>query len=348
MTGSGISFSDSVHGEIRQDVLLVTIDNPPVNALSQDVRAGLMAALDHAAASKGVRGMVLTGAGKTFIGGADIREFGQPPAAPLLPAVIERIESFDKPVIAAIQGAALGGGLEVALACHHRIASLAAQLGLPEVKLGLVPGAGGTQRLPRLVGIPAAIALIGSGRSVKAAEALALGIVDAVADGHPVEAAITAAQELGDHPLRRTGTLAVPIADPAVIETARSKILAKVRGQQAPAKAVRLVEMAGRPLAEGLADERATFLSLRDSAEAAALRHVFFAERQASKVEGLEAIEPRQVTTIGIAGLGLMGSGITVAALAAGYSVIGLDRDEAAAAQGRDRILALLDRAVAA
>ncbi|MFN4186198.1 MAG: enoyl-CoA hydratase-related protein, partial [Hyphomonas sp.] len=131
--------------------------------------------------------------GKTFIGGADIREFGQPPAAPLLPAVIERIESFDKPVIAAIQGAALGGGLEVALACHHRIASLAAQLGLPEVKLGLVPGAGGTQRLPRLVGIPAAIALIGSGRSVKAAEALALGIVDAVADGHPVEAAITAA-----------------------------------------------------------------------------------------------------------------------------------------------------------
>jgi 3-hydroxyacyl-CoA dehydrogenase len=347
MTASAIPFSDSVRGEIRQDVLLVTIDNPPVNALSQDVRAGLMAALDHAAASESLRGIVITGAGKTFIGGADIREFGQPPAAPLLPAVIERIESFHKPVIAAIQGAALGGGLEVALACHHRIASPAAQLGLPEVKLGLVPGAGGTQRLPRLIGIPAAIEMNGSGRSVKTAEALSLGILDAVTDGHPLEAAITAAQELGDRPLRRTGALAIPSADPAAIDKARSKVLARARGQQAPAEAVRLVEMARRPLAEGLADERASFLRLRDSPEAAALRHVFFAERQASKVEGLEGVEPRPVATIGIAGLGLMGSGIAVAALAAGYSVIGLDRDEAAAAQGRDRILALLDRAVA-
>ncbi|MBA4784233.1 MAG: enoyl-CoA hydratase/isomerase family protein [Rhizobiales bacterium] len=347
MTGSAISFSDSVHGEIRQDILLVTIDNPPVNALSRDVRAGLMAALDHAAASESLRGIVLTGAGKPFIGGADIKELGQPPTAPLLPAVIERIESFEKPVIAAIQGAALGGGLEVALACHHRIASPAAQLGLPEVKLGLVPGAGGTQRLPRLIGIPAAIDLIGTGRSVKAAEALSLGILDAVTDGHPLEAAITAAQDVASRPLRRTGEQILPTADPAAIETARSKVLAKARGQQAPAEAVRLVEMAGQPLAEGLADERATFLRLRDSAEAAALRHVFFAERQASKVEGLEAIEPRPVATIGIAGLGLMGSGIAVAALAAGYSVIGLDRDETAAAQGRDRILTLLDRAVA-
>ncbi|MEH6692096.1 MAG: 3-hydroxyacyl-CoA dehydrogenase NAD-binding domain-containing protein [Pseudorhizobium pelagicum] len=347
MTGSAISFSDSVHGEIRQDILLVTIDNPPVNALSQDVRAGLMAALDHAAASESLHGIVITGAGKTFIGGADIREFGQPPAAPLLPAVLERIEAFDKPVIAAIQGAALGGGLEVALACHHRIASSVAQMGLPEVKLGLVPGAGGTQRLPRLIGIPAAIEMIGSGRSVKAAEALSLGILDAVTDGHPLEAAITAAQDVASRPLRRTGEQILPTADPAAIETARSKVLARARGQQAPAEAVRLVEMAGQPLAEGLVDERATFLRLRDSAEAAALRHVFFAERQASKVEGLDGMEPRPVATIGIAGLGLMGSGIAVAALAAGYSVIGLDRDETAAAQGRDRILALLDRAVA-
>ena len=347
MTNSAISFSDSVRGEIRQDVLLVTIDNPPVNALSRDVRAGLMAALDHAAASESLRGIVITGAGKTFIGGADIREFGQPPAAPLLPSVIERIESFPKPVIAAIQGVALGGGLEVALACHHRIASQAAQLGLPEVKLGLVPGAGGTQRLPRLIGIPAAIDLIGSGRSVKAAEALSLGILDAVTDGHPLEAAITAAQDVASRPLRRTGEQILPTADPAAIETARSKVLARARGQQAPAEAVRLVEMGGQPLAEGLADERATFLRLRDSAEAAALRHVFFAERQASKVESLDGIEPRPVATIGVAGLGLMGSGIAVAALAAGYSVIGLDRDEAAATQGRDRILTLLDRAVA-
>lgn len=347
MSDHSLAFSDGVRGEVRQDVLLVTIDNPPVNALSADVRAGLMAALDHAAASASVLGVVITGNGKIFIGGADIREFGKPPVDPALPVVIERIEAFAKPVVAAINGAALGGGLELALACHHRIAAPNAQMGLPEVKLGIIPGAGGTQRLPRLTGIPAAIDLIGSGRSVKAAEALSLGIVDAVSEAGLIETAIAAAAALAGHDLRRTGLLAVPASDAVEIEKTTSKILAKARGQQAPAEAVRLVKTAARPFAEGLADERATFLRLRDSREAAALRHVFFAERQASKVEGLEAIEPHPVETIGICGLGLMGSGIAVAALGAGYRVIGLDQTNEATTKGRERIIALLDRNLA-
>ncbi|CDZ53917.1 3-hydroxyacyl-CoA dehydrogenase NAD-binding domain-containing protein [Neorhizobium galegae] len=342
-----IEFSATVSATTRNGVLVVTIDNPPVNATSVDVRSGLEKALAHAETAADVTGIVVTGAGKTFIGGADIKEFGKPAMEPILPDVIETIEGLSKPVVAALNGAALGGGLEVALACHYRVASPAAQVGLPEVKLGIVPGAGGTQRLPRLISIPAALDLITSGRSVKAEEAVKLGIIDEVAAGDLVEAAISAALALAGKPLRRTGELNVAAADPAEIEKASAKILAKARGQKAPAEAVRLVTASNRPLAEGLADERATFLALRDSREAAALRHVFFAERESSKVEGLEGVKPRTVETIGICGLGLMGSGIAVAALGAGYSVIGLDQTSEAAEKGRQRIIGLLERNVA-
>lgn len=348
MEAAAIRFSDTVRGEVQGDVLVVIIENPPVNALSVDVRAGLVAALDRAAGDAGILGLVITGAGKTFIGGADIREFGQPPVEPILPAVIERLEDSEKPTVAAINGAALGGGLEVALGCHYRVASSAAQMGLPEVKLGIVPGAGGTQRLPRLIGIPAAIDLIGSGRSVKAKEAHVLGLIDEIADAGTVEAALVAVRRLAGRDPRRTGQLAVPATDSAAVEKAKTRILAKPRGQEAPAEAIRLVEAAARPVAEGLTDERATFLKLRDGGEAAALQHVFFAERQASKVEDLEGVPPRLVETIGIAGLGLMGSGIAVAALSAGYRVVGLDRDDEAAARGRERILGLLQKNLSA
>ncbi len=341
------SFSATVSATTRDGVLVVTIDNAPVNATSADVRGGLEKALAHAETTDDVVGVVITGAGRTFIGGADIKEFGKPAIDPTLPSVIEKIENLSKPVVAALNGAALGGGLEVALACHFRVASPAAQVGLPEVKLGIVPGAGGTQRLPRLVGIPAALELITSGRSVKADEALKLGIIDEIAKDDLVGTAISAAQNLAGKPLRRTGALTIAPNDPAEIEKAASKILAKARGQKAPAEAVRLVTSSTRPLAEGLADERATFLTLRDSREAAALRHVFFAEREASKVEGLEGVEPRTVNTIGICGLGLMGSGIAVAALGAGYSVIGLDQTPEAAEKGRERIIGLLERNLA-
>lgn len=341
------SFSATVSATIRDGILVVTIDNAPVNATSADVRSGLDRALAQAEAAPGIRGVVITGAGKTFIGGADIREFGKPAVEPILPDVIEKIEALSKPVIAALNGAALGGGLELALACHYRIASPSAQVGLPEVKLGIVPGAGGTQRLPRLTGIPAALDLIASGRLAKAKEALSLGIVDELAEGDLIATAIKAAQKLTDTPPRRTGELAAAPADPTEIEKATSKILAKARGQKAPAEAVRLVASSHRPLAEGLPDERATFLALRDSREAAALRHIFFAERETSKVAGLENVEPRPVTTLGICGLGLMGSGIAVAALGAGYTVIGLDQTQEAAEKGRERIIGLLERNLA-
>jgi 3-hydroxyacyl-CoA dehydrogenase len=338
------NFSESVSATLSDGVLIVTIDNAPVNATSAHVRAGLMSALDHAEGDSGIVGLVITGAGKTFVGGADIREFGKPPVEPHLPDVLNHIEAFSKPVVAAVNGAALGGGCEIALACHGRVAGQTAVFGLPEVKLGIVPGAGGTQRLPRLIGTPAAIDHIGSGRTVKSKEAVALGLADRAADD-VVAAAATLARELAGTPLCRTGELAVKADDAATIEAASAKILGKARGQAAPSEALRLVKLAATvSLVEGLAEERATFLRLRDSEEAAALRHVFFAERAAGKVAGLEAVTPRKIETIGIVGTGLMGSGIAVASLNGGYRVIGVEQTEEAADKGRARIVGMLER----
>jgi 3-hydroxyacyl-CoA dehydrogenase len=339
-------FSETVTGDVRDGVLVVTIDNPPVNALSADVRDGLMAALDHVEASADIVGVAVTGAGRIFIGGADIREFGKPPVEPHLPDVLDRIENFAKPVIAAVNGAALGGGCEVALACHGRIAGEKASFGLPEVKLGIVPGAGGTQRLPRLVGIPAAIDMTGTGRSVKPEEAARLGLADKIA-ADPVAEAAQLARAVAGAPLRRTGALAVPVADAATVEAATKKVLSKARGQASPGEAVRLVRAAAEMnLTGGLAEERATFIRLRDSREAAALRHVFFAERAAGKLDKLEGVAPREVKTVGIVGTGLMGAGIAVATLTAGYRVVGVEQTAEAAAAGRNRIAGMLDKAV--
>ena len=339
-------FSESVSASSHDGVLVVTIDNPPVNALSAHVRAGLVAALEHAAGTPGILGVVIVGAGRTFIGGADIREFGKPPVAPVLPEVIERIERLEKPVVSAVNGAALGGGCEVALACHGRIAGEGASFGLPEVKLGLVPGAGGTQRLPRLIGTVAAIDLIGTGRAVKSAEAVALGLADTVA-ADAVAAAIATVREKAGQPSCRTGALAVPAADEITVSAAEAKVIGKSRGQTAPAEAIRLVRAAGRlDLEQGLAEERATFLRLRDSKESAALRHVFFAERAAGKVDALDGVEPRRIDTIGVVGTGLMGSGIAVSALTGGYRVVALEQSVEAAESGRARISGLLDKAV--
>ena len=339
-------FPETVFAQADDGVLVVTIDNAPVNALSASVRAGLMAALDHAAGSEEIKGLVITGAGRIFIGGADIREFGQPPVEPLLSDVINRIEAFAKPVVCAVNGAALGGGCELALACHARIAADTASFGLPEVKLGLVPGAGGTQRLPRLIGPVAAIDIIGTGRTVKAGEAVALGLADA-ATANPLIAAIAAVRDKAGQPLRRTGARDVPSADTAAIDAAAARIAAKSRGRTAPAEAVHLVRAAGElDLERGLAEERAVFLRLRDTVESAALRHVFFAERAAGKVDRLDGIAPRRIETVGVVGAGLMGSGIAVSALTSGYRVIVLEQTGEAAAAGHMRICGLLDKAV--
>lgn len=344
-----IAFAASVSGSVIEGVLVVTIDNPPVNATGAEVRKGLMAALAFSSIHAEIVGLVITGAGKIFIGGADIREFGKPPVAPILPDVVEALEAHEKPVVAALNGAALGGGLEVALSCHHRIALPSVNLGLPEVKLGLVPGAGGTQRLPRLTGALVALQLIATGRSIKADEALKLGILDQVVRGDLVAEACALARQWAAIPLRRTGQLARPIIEPDAFEAQAKKILERARGQNAPATAVDLVRQSGElSFEQGLLNERAAFLSLRDSDQAKALAHVFFAERQAGKVHALEGVLPRTLNTIAIAGLGLMGSGIAVAALGAGYTVIGLDQTQEAAAKGRERILGLIERSVAA
>ncbi|HEY3146640.1 MAG TPA: 3-hydroxyacyl-CoA dehydrogenase NAD-binding domain-containing protein [Dongiaceae bacterium] len=350
MSGSAVlAFSGTVRGHISDRVLVIEIDHPPVNALSVDVRRGLMAALKHGAEATEVDAMAIIGAGKIFIGGADIRELGQPPVEPILPIITAAIESSAKPVVAALNGAALGGGLEVVLAAHRRIASTAATVALPEVKLGIVPGAGGTQRLPRLTGIPAAVELIATGRTVLAEEALKLGILDRIETGDLRAAAIAEARSMIGAPLPRTGDHPPPLVEARVADAAASKVLARARGQTAPQEAVRLVKLAAeRSLEDGLAEERRTFLRLKESDQAAALRHVFFAERAAAKIEGLEGIAPRAVETIGIVGMGLMGSGIATAVLDAGFKVIAVEQSDEVATKGRTRIEALIDRALQA
>ncbi|MBU2404832.1 MAG: enoyl-CoA hydratase/isomerase family protein [Alphaproteobacteria bacterium] len=345
---AGTRFSDTVSYRMEHGVLVVTIDNPPVNAASATMRAGLNCAIVHAGITEEVRAVVIIGSGRSFVGGADIREFGQPMAEPTLPQVVELIEASDKPVVAALNGVALGGGCEIALACHYRIASRAARIGLPEVKLGIIPGAGGTQRLPRLTGTLAAAEMIATGRVIGAEEAQSLGIVDKVTDGDLARQAIAAARRLVVTPPRRTGELAVAVGKGADVDALADKVLAKARGQIAPAEAIRLVRLAAEAsLADGLAEERATFLMLRDSEQSKALRHVFFAERAAAKVPGIEHVEPRPVATIGVIGAGLMGSGIAVSALNAGYRVICIEQTAERATAGEKRISALLDRAVA-
>lgn len=319
-------------------VLLVTIDNPPINASSQAVRAGLAAAIDELSRRTELRAAVLIGAGRSFIAGADIREFGQPAKDPSLPAVVAAMEACPKPVVAALHGSALGGGLELALACDARIAVEGTALGLPEVTLGVVPGAGGTQRLPRCVGLVRGIEMIGRGERIGAAEARTLGLVDAVVEDDLQAQAIAMATRLDGRKYRMRDAQ-VAGADPQAVDEA-AQAVAKA-GKQRPAvlAAIDLVRDAARlPFDEGLAKERARFLELRDSTEAAALRHQFFAEREAMRLPQELDAAPRGVKTIAVIGAGTMGSGIAIAALDAGYAVVLLEQDGSAMERGRERI----------
>jgi 3-hydroxyacyl-CoA dehydrogenase len=329
------------------NVAVIEIDNPPVNATSQAVRSGLVSALAAVAADPAIAAIVIAAAGRTFVAGADIKEQGRPPQPPFLPDVCNAIEASQKPVVAAIHGTALGGGFELTLAAHARIAAADARVGLPEVNLGIIPGAGGTQRVPRLAGVPAAIDLVTSGKPLLAKQALALGLIDRVVDSDLRTAAIAFASELIGKPLRRTGALVVPAFDRAAVEAQVAAIESKARGQHSPGQAARAVLFsADYDIDEGLKRERAVYSDLVKSDQAAALRHIFFAERAATKVPGLENVAPRPVTTIGIAGAGTMGSGIAVACLDAGYQVIVVEQNEAAAEAGRTRIGGLYDRAI--
>ncbi len=338
-----------VRRELHGRVLLVTIDHPPVNAINVDVRAGLLAAIEAAGADDSVGAIVLAGHGANFIAGADIREFGKPPLAPSLPQVCNRIEDSAKPVVAAIAGAALGGGLELALSAHYRVALPGAKLGLPEVALGLLPGSGGTQRLPRLVGAKAALDLILSGRHVSSAEAQALGLIDSVAESTDAAAAgLAYANQLlvSGAPVRRTRDaqgLADRAASQAAIDAGR-QTAAKARGLMSPGKIVDAVQAAlDLSFEEGLAAERAAFLECLDSPQRAGLVHAFFAERESAKAPETRAATPRPIQSVGVVGGGTMGAGITVAVLDAGLPVLMIERDDEALARGRANVEKVYD-----
>ncbi|MDR6741289.1 3-hydroxyacyl-CoA dehydrogenase [Herbaspirillum sp. 1173] len=346
-----------VHLAREGAILVVTIDNPPVNALGVAVRRGLMSAIEEGEADAGVAAILVTGAGRNFIGGADIREFGKPPQSPLLTELCNRIEACNKPVLAAIHGAALGGGLEVALAAHYRVALGNARLGLPEVQLGLLPGAGGTQRTPRLIGAQAALDMMLTGRHLSAKEALSLGLVDQLAEGDSADQARAAGLRelqalLDTHaPVRRSRDgkgLVDTAATQAAIAAARAEAGKKSRGLFSPHKIIDAVEAATTlPFDEGLALERQFFLQCLDSPQRAGLIHAFFAEREVQKAPETRNAQPRRIEQIGVVGGGTMGAGIAVAVLDAGLPVTMIERDDEALARGRGHVEKTYDAQVA-
>ena len=335
----------SIATDIRGTAGVILMDRAPVNAINHDIRRGILDALEELAGNTSLDRIVLAGAGKIFAAGADAGEFNQPPTEPNLPQVVAAIEASPLPVVAAIRGACLGGGLELALACRWRIADQTAQLGLPEVILGVVPGAGGTQRLPRLVGMETALSMIPQGRSLKAAAAADAGLVDAL-DDDPVTAACVAdlAAALVRPPV---STMPPPVAAPEAVVAARKTTAKKMRGQRAPAEAIALVELtATTDFEAGLAQERACFLELRTSTECAALRHVFFAERAARPPASVRAADPQPLDRTVVVGGGTMGAGIAYALMQAGSAVTLVERDDEVATAARGRVSGLLDAAV--
>ncbi|CAO3432357.1 3-hydroxyacyl-CoA dehydrogenase NAD-binding domain-containing protein [Azospirillum endophyticum] len=326
---------------------VITVDCPPVNAVGHGVRSGLITALDAGLADEEADALLLVCAGRTFMAGADIREFGKPSAPPTLPEVAARFDAATKPVIAVIHGTALGGGLEVALACHARVALRSARLGLPEVKLGLLPGAGGTQRLPRLVGPAKALDMILGGDPIGAEEALALGLVDAVEDdASPLEAGLRAAERLlagGQVPQpvsARTDRIAG--AGPALFAAKRAELAKRQPHLFSPHRIVDAVEAAATlPFAEGMARERELFLACMESPQRAGLIHAFFAERQVAKIPGLPADTPtRDIRRVGVAGAGTMGGGIAMSFANAGIPAVLVDSTQ----DGLDRGVATIRR----
>ncbi len=336
-------------------VLVVTIQNPPVNALSQAVRQGLADAVAQARSDAQVQAILLVGSGKAFIAGADIREFGKPAMPPSLPDVLVQLENSDKIVVAAIHGPALGGGLEVALSCHYRLAVSGAKLGLPEVQLGLLPGAGGTQRTPRLIGVKAALDLMLSGRHASAEEALAMGLVDQVepagSDARTAGLAYANALLAQNAPVRRTReatALADKAASQAELDTAKAESAKKSRGLFSPGKIIECVQGAlDLPFEQGMQNERKLFVQCLESPQRAGLIHAFFAERETAKIPEAKAAAPRALNSIGVVGGGTMGAGITVAALDAGLPVVMVERDAESIARGRANVEKVYDGLIA-
>ena len=323
------------------DVLIVISNNPPVNALGHAVREGLVKAIEEADSDESVKAVVIVCQGQTFFAGADITEFGKPMQMPMLPMVVDIIENCTKPVVAAIHGTAFGGGLEVALASHYRVAVPSAKLGVPEVKLGLLPGAGGTQRLPRVAGVGKALEMAATGNPISATEAFEIGLVDRLIEGELEQHAVAFADEVkAIRPIPKTSErddkLAEARTDPAIFDSFRSANARKFRGFDAPEYNIRAIEAAvAKPYAEGVQDERRLFMELMSGTQARAQQYFFFAERKAAKIEGLpDDTRPREIRKVGVIGAGTMGGGISMNFLSAGVPVTIVETEQAALDRG--------------
>jgi 3-hydroxyacyl-CoA dehydrogenase len=331
--------------DLRRDgeIAIITADNPPVNALKHEVRAGLVEALRQTRDDAAVKAVVIACAGRTFFAGADITEFGKPPQAPGLGEVIAAIEAMPKPVVAALHGTAFGGGFELALACHFRVAVAGARVGLPEVKLGLLPGAGGTQRLPRLIGPEKALKMIVTGDPIEAREALADGIVDEIVDGELTAGAISFVRRVvaEGRPLRLVRDREEKLVAEGFADAAET-LTRRLRGREAPAACVEAVRNAiTLPFDEGLKREVELFRKLVTGDQSKAQRHIFFAEREAARVPGIpEGTRPRSITSGAVIGAGTMGGGIAMCFASAGIPVTIVET-------GRDLLQTGLDRVAA-
>jgi 3-hydroxyacyl-CoA dehydrogenase len=339
--------SDKIAYSRHGDIAVLRIQNPPVNALSQAVRQGLSDGMAHAEADDGVRAVLILGDGRAFIAGADITEFGKPPMEPNLPDLCTRIEASPLLVVASMHGVSLGGGLEVALCAHYRIAQPSARVGLPEVHLGILPGAGGTQRLPRLTGAEKAVEAITTGRHIKAPEALEMGIVDRVEEGDPEAVGLAYTQELLDQNAPRRPVSEMPAAEGIDWDATYDAVLKKGRGQISPATAVRAVQAASElPFAQGILRERELFMELMNTDQRKGMIHAFFNERAVSNLPELKGVEPRVLQSIGVIGGGTMGAGIATAALLSGFGVVLIEMKDEFAAAARDRIAGNLQGAL--
>ena len=331
--------------DLRRDgeVAVVIVDNPPVNALKHDVRAGLGEALDQARRDDTVKAVVIACGGRTFFAGADITEFGKPPLPPSLHDVIGTTEAMPKPVVGALHGTALGGGFELALACHFRVAVPGARVGLPEVKLGLLPGAGGTQRLPRLIGPEKALKLIVTGDPISAAEALADGIIDEIVEGDLIAAAVAFARRVvsENRPLRLVRDRDEKLIGEGFADAAE-ELTRRLRGRDAPAACVEAVRNAiVLPFEEGLKREAELFRELVAGDQSKAQRHIFFAEREAAKIPDMpEATKPRPIASAAVIGAGTMGGGIAMCFANAGIPVTMVETGPDLLQKGLDRIAA--------
>ncbi len=335
----------------EDDTAIISVNNPPVNSLGISVRKGLVEAIKSADNNSSVRSIIIIGNGSTFPAGADIKEFGQPPQEPHLPEVCEEIENIDKPVIAALHGTALGGGLEIALASNYRIAEEKTKLGLPEVNLGLLPGAGGTQRLPRLAGISAALQIMTSGKPISASEALKLGVVDKISTNLLEDAKAFAKQvaEKNSHP--KTSMLTEKFDNDELnkkaIASMKELIQQKFGALEAPKKILECVEASiSMDISEGLKYERNSFSELMAGKQSKALIHAFFAERKSAKIPEVSRANARDIKTLSVIGGGTMGAGITIAALNAGLKVKMIEQDNENLNKGIQHVTKVLERDV--